>query len=118
MLVFADQPTLVCPYVVVHRRTSLMSSSLLHQVGEMRGKRLHKSCFEEFCFKDLFKATHSIHLIFFSRFEHVSRYPKTYVRNINLSRTFSNYDTEFDCKNLSRFFLMFYFHDELNQTHL
>ena len=60
------------PWVVVHRRTSLMSSSMLLQLClaclarliciffEMEGKWPYIYCFVECCFRDLFKTTRSI----------------------------------------------------------
>ena len=63
--VFMGWPTLVCPCVGVHRRTSLVSSSFLPQqfpacliwmVCKMRGKWPYSCCFVRCCFQDIFNA--------------------------------------------------------------
>ena len=71
-LVLAGRPLLACPCVGIHRRTSLMSLSLLLQlcpaglvrltwiVYEMGSKWPYSFCFVRCCFKDLFKITRSI----------------------------------------------------------
>ena len=75
--IFAGRPTLVCPYVGVHRRMSLIISSLLPQQCPtclirlklmdygMGNKKLYNCCFVRCCFQDLFKIARSI-LIYLS----------------------------------------------------
>ena len=72
MYVFARRTTLACPCDGFHRRTSLMSSSLLLQqcsaclvrltrmVWEMVGRWPYSCFFVECCFHDLFKTARSI----------------------------------------------------------
>ena len=72
MYVSAGQTTLVCPFVVVHKRKLLMSSSLLFQKCsanlprltwrdyEMGGKRPYSRRFVWCYFQDFFKTTNSI----------------------------------------------------------
>ena len=73
-------PTLTCPCEGVHRRTSLMSSSLLLQqcptclvhlirmVLEMGSRWPYSWCFVVCCFQDLFNIAHSILVQFPSSF--------------------------------------------------
>ena len=70
--VLVGHSTLACSCVGVHRRTSLMNSSLLLQqcltclvcliwmVLEMGGRWTYSCCFVGCCFQDLFNMTHSI----------------------------------------------------------
>ena len=69
---FSGQPILTHPCARVHKRTLLMSSSLLLQqcaaslvhliwiVCDMRGKWPYSCCFVKCCFQDLFKTARSI----------------------------------------------------------
>ena len=80
MKVFPGQLTLVCPCVGIHERTSLISSSLLHQlcpaglvcliwmICEMGGKWPYSGSFMGCCFQDLFKTARSILMLFSSNF--------------------------------------------------
>ena len=80
MKVFSGQPTQAPPGIVIHLCSSLMSSSLLHQlclacldcftrmVCEMEGKWPHSYCFVGFCLQYLFKTARSILALFPSSF--------------------------------------------------
>ena len=64
---FAGGPTLICPFVRIHRRKSLMSLSLVSlqypvclvnliwMVCEIRGKWPYSCCYVRCCFQDLFQ---------------------------------------------------------------
>ena len=87
---FAVRPTLVCPWVGVHKRTSLMSMSvhLTWRIREMRRQWSYSCCFVWCCFQDLFKIARSIHVKFSSSF-----FFKRFVR-VQVVQLYNSYSLE------------------------